>query len=440
MAGKTNIQELYENLIDNQKKLILFGVGKQIEYCINHINTFLKIVYDDWATPDYIENDRGRMYTFDNILDQVEFAVDNNVEKVKRGCFKLEGRQINIYSADILDRVDRDKYVILITTKLYENEIKCQLGIMDEACSLEYYGFFSDLYHYIKRNRGIIVERIILPYMELICTPYYQKNRELSDDDEYRQMIEYISAGKYVNNTIGFEITTVCNLCCENCGDYIPRLKMREHIPTETVLQDIDTYFDSVDLVYCVTLVSGEVLFHPGIKEILSKLISLDKVKRIDLVTNGIKYPEDEKLLRILANEKIMIHMSNYNMPEKTDVSRKFYSKHGIDLRFMNEQVVWNETDATLYNRGYSDEQLEEIYLKCGVARYCPQIIREGKIYACGRAIRLRQIAEYSSEQDFRDISKLEVNGGGKLLLKIYFWISNCNHIWRHVAGVIGQR
>lgn len=404
MNKKSNLQELYENLVDNRKKLILFGVGQQVRRCIEQINIFLSIVYDNWKTPEYIDDKEKDTYLFNNIVDFIEFAVDNSAEKVKKEYFNIEGKKIKIYSSDVLNRVDKEKYVILITTKLYENEIKCQLKEMDELSMIEYYGFFSDLQHYRKKNRGLIVERVIIPYMELIRQPYYQKNREISDKDEYRRLLEFIGDGKYINNIIGFEISTVCNLRCENCADYIPRLSKHGHVPTETILRDIDIFFDAVDLVFCVTLVSGEVLFHPGIKEILSKLILLDKVERIDLVTNGVRYPEDEELLKLLANNKIMVHMSNYDMPEKTDISRAFYLSHGIDLRFMSDQIVWEKIASRLYNRKYNKEELEQIYLKCSIARYCPQIIREGKIYLCGRAIRFAQLSAYSSEHDYRDI------------------------------------
>lgn len=31
---KTNIQELYENLVQNHKKIILFGIGKGVQDCM----------------------------------------------------------------------------------------------------------------------------------------------------------------------------------------------------------------------------------------------------------------------------------------------------------------------------------------------------------------------------------------------------------------------
>lgn len=435
---KTNIQELYERLIAHHKKIILFGIGGG-QYCITQINLFLNVICDNWDTPYYIENSGTYTYTFDNIVNYIEFAVDNDKAKVAKGYFELEGKRIKVYSVDTLSKVDTEKYIVLIATRRYEREIKEQICKIDRFGKIEYYGFFSDLQHYERKNRGLIAERIIMPYMELIRQPYYQKNRVLTDLEEYRRLLAYISAGKYVNNVIGFEVTTVCNLKCENCADYIPRLKKHEYIPTETVIEDIDVFFKAADLVFCVTLVSGEVLFHPGIKQILNKLISIDKVERIDLVTNGICYPEDEELLNILTDKKIMIHMSNYNMPERTDISRKFYEEHGIDIRFMEEQLSWKLINPEPYNRKYGREVLERIYLKCSLARCCPQIIRKGKIYLCGRAIRFKQITVFDSDHDWENLEKKPNDIKRQLLdFKIEPYMDACNWCdWTEAEGVV---
>lgn len=431
---KTNIQELYENLVQNHKKIILFGIGKGVQDCMKQMNTFLSIVCDNWDSPYYIDDSTNYPYAFDNIINFVEYAVDNDGEKVKKGSFDLEGKEIKVYSPDILNKIEQERYIVLITTRLYEDEIKRQILNMNN--NLEQYGFYSDLCHYEKKNRGLIAERIIIPYMELIRQSYYQKNSELSDKEEYERLIGLISAGKYVNNIIGFEITTVCNLNCRNCGDYIPRLKKHQHVPTEIVLRDIDTFFEAADLVFCVTLVSGEVLFHPGIKQILKRLLSIDKVERIDLVTNGIRYPEDEELFQLLKNKKIMVHMSNYNMPEKTDISRKIYTEHEVDIRFMEEQVSWRSVDKDIYNRQLDRETLEKIYLKCSLARYCPQIIKEGKIYLCGRAIRYKQISAFDSVHDYCDMQEKRNIKDLLLNLKLESFMDACNWCDWADAGV----
>lgn len=428
MEKKTNIQELYESLVINHKRLILFGIGYQVQYCISRINLCLKIVCDNWETPYYLTDSGKYAYAFDNIVNYVDLAIDNNDTKLAKGYIDLEGKKIPVHSMDILNRLNMDNYIVLITTEHYEIDIKRQISNIDKLNKIEYYGFFSDLQHYERKNRGLIAERIIIPYMELIRQPYYQKNRKLTDADEYNRLIEYVGAGKYVNNVIGFEIATVCNLSCENCADYIPKLKRHEYIPTEIVLEDITAFFEVVDLVFCVTLVSGEVLFHPGIKRILNKLLSIDKVERIDLVTNGVRYPEDEELLQTLANNKIMLHMSNYNMPEITDISRKVYMEYGIDIRFMDEQVSWKRVNPVIYDRKLDNKELEKIYLKCDVARSCPQIVKEGKIYSCGRAIRYKELSEYDSMHDYFDIHNGNIELKRALLnLKLEPYLDVCN-------------
>lgn len=124
---KTNIQELYENLVQNHKKIILFGIGKGVQDCMKQMNTFLSIVCDNWDSPYYIDDSTNYPYAFDNIINFVEYAVDNDGEKVKKGSFDLEGKEIKVYSPDILNKIEQERYIVLITTRLYEDEIKRQI-------------------------------------------------------------------------------------------------------------------------------------------------------------------------------------------------------------------------------------------------------------------------------------------------------------------------
>lgn len=404
LRGKTNIQGLYEKL-KNGKKLIVYGAGEEASGCIKKIREYIKILCDVWKTPDYLGIDRIYSYSYEDIVDCIELVIDNDFSKVKKGYYEIDGKRINLYNQDYLSQIDLRKYVILITTKNFEKEIKEQLKARSDVDDIEYYGFFSDIQYYEDICRGLIVERIILPYMEMVRMDYYKKNNVYSDEEEYRRLTKTIEEGKCVVNFISIDITTICNLNCRNCVDYIPYLKKHCHYPGTEILNHIDRFFNVVDLVYCVSLGSTEVLFHPMIKEILRYLLALEKIERIDLVTNGISYTKDKELLEILKDSKIMLHMSNYDMPEKTNVSRKFYEELGIDVRFLYDQT-WREQSLNFYDRCLNKAQLEYIYLNCNQARICNHFITDGKFYSCGKARRIAELSEFSSEHDYIDMGQ----------------------------------
>lgn len=410
MNRKTNMQELFEDLQKNKRKLIIFGAGGLLCSCIDQINTFLKILCDDWKTPEYIMESGTYYYDFRKIEEYIEFIVDNDMQKRKLGNWIIrEGEPpIPIYGTDIFEKIDLDKFILLITTRDYEEEIKNQIAEIDILKEMDYYGFFSDLHHYEKNNRGLIVERVILPYLETMQNPYYQKNiREDEYDREYKKVLKYVEAGKYIMNVIAFEITTVCNLKCKYCGEHIPYLPEKGHLEINKILEDIDIFLSVVDLVFCVTLTTGEVLFYPELKKILNKLIANDKVERIDLVTNGIAVPKDEELMTLLTHPKIMLNMSDYNMPERTQNNRKYYLEHGIDLRFMENQK-WDISFGKVpeFICGFDKEKLENKYLNCSMAKYCSQLISNGKIYACGKIRRFIQITDFQTRHDYIELKK----------------------------------
>lgn len=403
VCNKTNIQELFEMLKDN-RRLIVYGVGREFPKCIEKIRLFCRILCDEWDTPGYVgESERGRYpYSYEDIVNYIDFAIDNNremIEKTGGGYYEFEEKRIKIYDHDYLHNIDLSKYVIIITTKDYEDSIRANLC----ADGIEGFGFFSDMQHYEKKCRGLIIERVILPYMKMIKMEYYTKNNVKSEKEEYRCLIKTIGEGGCVINFVSVDITTVCNLRCKNCVDYIPYLKEHCHYSAENIISDINNFFNAIDMVYCVSLGSAEVLFHPMIKDILKCILSFDRIERIDLVTNGVAYPKDKELLDILREPRIMLHMSNYGIPEKTDVSRRFYEEQGIDIRFMYGQS-WREQSTVFYDRFLNKEDKEYIYMNCDQAKVCNHFLTAGKYYTCGKIRRIIELSDFSSDHDYIDI------------------------------------
>lgn len=416
MRKKTNIQEMFEK-VRAGKKLIVYGGGYKFPECIKKIRQYMKILCDDWKTPYYLDEKEIYPYVYEDIVDYIEFVIDNDAVKVKKGYFEFGGKKIKVYNQDYLLHVDLSEYLILITTKKYEEEIKRQIESKINVKDIEYYGFFSDLQYYEKKCRGSIVERIILPYMDMVRMDYYKKNNSCSETEEYRRLIKTIEEGKCVINFISIDITTVCNLRCKNCVDYIPYLKEHRHYPITEIMNSIDRFFGAVDLVYCVSLGSGEALFHPMIKDILRRLLSEEKIERIDLVTNGAAYPSDKELLDILRDSRIMLHMSNYSIPEKTNVSRKFYEEQGIDIRFMYNQN-WREQSNIFADRCLNKEELEHIYLNCEQARICNHFVTDGKYYSCGKIRRILELSDFDSRHDYIELALYQPKELKEMIMK----------------------
>lgn len=406
----TNIQDFMEMLEKTGKKIIAFGTGKGMSV-FEDINEYISILCDDWKNPWYVsgETDREYVHSFGKIEDYIEFFVDNDEAK-KENCISCGARSFEIQGAELLDRIDSEGYVILITVikKEYKEEIIKQLENIDNLRDAECYSAFEDMHYYDRINRGLVIERIIMPQLGAVNNEAAWKYIENTLEEykgysqrAYEDIKDRIEKGEYINHWIEFQITTICTLRCKYCGAHMTRLPEHHHVPIEQVISDIDTYFSVIDDCIGVQLGSGEAVLYPWLDIVLEKLLSINKVKLISIVTNGIMYPTNEKVLRQLANPKVVITMSNYRMPQKTDATRKFYKEQGISLIFLEDQEYWAAMGSKIYERKETKEKLVTKFMSCVMAKECPQVIYEGKMYSCGKTAWYMQFCDFKPTHDY---------------------------------------
>lgn len=402
LSKPTNIQEIYENLIKNNKKIILFGAGRHALFCINRINDYIWYLCDDWKTPEYISKNAEYPYSYTPIEELIDCIIDNDARKQQEGVC-LNGCTFRVEAVEYLERIDSKEYILIIVTNRYETEVKEQLQNIENIKDMPCYSYASNMHYYKEYSRGLVVDRIILPYMISIEGINY---REVPDD-EYDKIKSLIEQGEYVSNGIAFQITTICNLRCKYCADYVPSMRTPREMDVNQVLKDIDTFFSITSRCLYVQLSTAEAVLCSNLDVILEKLLSLEAVQRIELVTNGLSYPKDEKTLKLLSDPKIIISMSNYNMPEKTVISRKFYKDHNINVRFLENQN-WTIQGRKPYRRNMSHEELCNRYLLCDMALACPHQIIEGHMSSCGKIQRYLEISDLDSTHDSINLSKYE--------------------------------
>ncbi len=396
----TNIQDLYEMLMRGEKRIILFGAGKGLPFYVNKINTYIWYLCDDWNTPAYISNESKYPYSYTPLEEFVDFIIDNDEEKQYR-YRRLNGRPFQIKPADCLEKIDAEKYIIILVTDKYEKEIREQLDKQANIKNMQCYSYLSNMHYYEKYSRGLVVDRVIIPYMEQM-EQYAVSNGWRFPADEYDQIKELIGQGEYVANGVAFQITTICNLKCKYCADYVPRMHEHRNMDLDKVLADIDTFFSITSRCLYVQLSTAEALLCPNLEIILEKLLPMEQVQYIEIFTNGLAYPKDEKVLKLLSNPKVIIYMSNYNMPEKTDISRSVYKSHNINVRFMEKQR-WKIEGIQPYDHNLEREELCNYYMMCEQSRICPHEIAEGRLTQCGRIQRFVEVSDFDTKHDYID-------------------------------------
>lgn len=412
---RTNIQDFMEMLESTGKKIIAFGTGRGYSHAIKSFNDFISMLCDSWKTPEYVveETKREYLYSFGKIEKYIDFLIDNDPAKKGTDLFMGED-SFRICDVGILSKIDPACYVILITVlnKEYKNEIVKQLEGIDNLKEIMCYNAFEDMHFYGRKNRGLVIERMIMPYLDAVkdvawkyIENVFEEYRGYSDKI-YENVKQRVERGEYINHWIEFQITTICNLKCKYCAAHIPKLPEHHHVSIKQVLNDIDLWLDVIDDCIGVQLGNGEAVLYPQLDVVLDKLCSNKKVKVISIVTNGVKYPTDKKILHCLSNPKVVMVMSNYNMPALTDVTRKFYKEHDITVIFLDEQTHWRAMGEHIYDRKDMKDDLAVKFMNCSMARVCPMVIYEGKMYNCGKTPRFMEFCDFRTTHDYVVLDK----------------------------------
>ena len=177
-------------------------------------------------------------------------------------------------------------------------------------------------------------------------------------------------------------ITTRCSLKCAKCSNLMQYYDNPAHLNTESILKSIETFFHYVDYVVQLNILGGEPFMNTDLVKILKLLISIDKVRRIVILTNGTILPNSPELLRVLANKSVEVRVSDYGrLSAKTNVLRARFSKKGIALEV---QKVSNWVDCgDLRKRGRNEIELKKQFASCNTQ--CRTYYR-GQFHVCPRS------------------------------------------------------
>lgn len=185
--------------------------------------------------------------------------------------------------------------------------------------------------------------------------------------------------------------TTVCNLNCRDCLNFTPYIKKHYVESLETLKEDVDLFFNAVDLVYRFQITGGEPLLYKNLIPLIEYIDQnyRKKILRFEIVTNGTIIP-DERICEILKRKDIYVFLDDYRMsvPEIDEIYERTYFKlkeHGIS--FADNHV---ETWMRMYMPDKSGEMesvqyaIQKKYLECEVPW---SSLWHGKISSCNYAM-----------------------------------------------------
>ena len=209
-------------------------------------------------------------------------------------------------------------------------------------------------------------------------------------------------------------LTTRCTLNCKGCSALMNYYKKRSDMDIIKNIESIRKITNSCNSIKHLRLLGGEPLLYSKMFEMLEFLKKQDKIKRVTIVTNGTLLINDDRVIKILKNDKFDVFISNYgDTSSKKEELIKQLNSNNIKFVIKNENSSWRDY-GNLENRNRKKRELRKQFTNCKVS--CTSIL-DGNIYHCPRSSHGYNLKKIPlKEQDY--INLLDENKSEKQLRK----------------------
>lgn len=252
------------------------------------------------------------------------------------------------------------------------------------------------------------------------------KNEQKEGLSGLRENIEGISAylqckwQRYYKKDIYFKylevpITTRCSLNCKECNNLIQVYQKPQNFEANQIIRDIKRICCVSERIKMLRILGGEPLLHPDLAKILNELKKIEKIERVQIVTNGTLL-FDKECLALLRHKKFSVDISNYG-----EHSRKYVElirqlkKNQVCYSTQSQQKPWKAL-SSCSSRNRSKEDLRSIFSVC--RQDCHSLLN-GELHICARSAHGTDLGLI--EKEMKDyVSVRNAHGKRELKREIY--------------------
>lgn len=248
--------------------------------------------------------------------------------------------------------------------------------------------------------------------------------------------------GKLTNKPLGYlnVITgTACSLKCKDCANLIPYVKPVFY-RAKDIISDIKKILSVYKDIEILQLQGGEALIHPEIAILLKYIASENRIKKLQLSTNGVA-PLTQELIDIFKNDpKIFIGVSQYapyvnsqkfvDTLEKNDIQIKKY-------RFATQSGEWYDMGGVDKQRETHDDMVRNRFETCPY-KICATL-DNGIVGRCGRSTVARQVFSLTNSPDDYLLLR-KIKPWGKQRIHNYFENPKCIESCYYCNGASGEK
>lgn len=356
------------------------------------------------------------------------FRWDNKGHQFDEIAYKLKHKKkIYIYGAgavakDILNIIEGSREWIKWDVQFVDRDIKMQQNGYDGYTVISPDEFFEKG----KVDYFVVVCAVGKGQEEILEG---LENNNICKDDIYIYdyfMFTYLPIHFIYNHDIVFFATeslvpsTICNLNCRSCLNFNPYIRTPIVDEFTAVKQDIDIFFEKIDLVYRFQISGGETLLYKDLNKIIEYIGEnySEKIIRFEVVTNGTIKPSTD-VCKLLSKYKVTVFLDDYrnsisNGDEKLKLVQKCFDE--MNVKYINNYV---EKWICMYpakepHAEMGESELQEYYTKC-LSPF--STLRDKKISGCNYA---HYAAKAGIENDYEnesfDLTKVNYNNRKELI------------------------
>jgi organic radical activating enzyme len=228
----------------------------------------------------------------------------------------------------------------------------------------------------------------------IVTTDEFRKDYQMYLDEHkikhtWYKNIASIWPYEYLNKVHIFQsdvlVTERCNLNCSHCNMFIPHFEMPKHRELDTMIKDIDSYFNIVDYVSVFHLVGGEPFLHPQIQDVIQHILSnyIHKIDKFIITTNGSIAPKPSTI-ELLKSSNVILSVSNYSdklekLKTKVEKVIDIYKTNGIK-HYVRNEIEWYDFGDLRVKNNLPTDKLIKHFDSC-TAPF--RGLNNGKFYYC---------------------------------------------------------
>lgn len=332
----------------------------------------------------------------------VECFWDNDVSK-QGSELNYNGKQYSIVAPSVKEEMFSDNYLFVITSVYYKE-------IWEQLENLGYQNIY--IYPFIGSRINMYEQCLKKNISDLGVVKKWDEYKK----NEYRDNCLQHKQEGFIIPYLPVMVTTKCTLKCEYCNNLMPYFKEKAcDSDIEVIVDSVKSVAGISDKILFLELVGGEPFLYRKFDELLEKLVKINKIEQIVIVTNGTVIP-NEKVTKLLKKYDVLIRVSDYGYLNKIV---KF-----VQYAEENELNIWVTSSDWMYpgkpqKRDELKYDLCKQFEKCFFTMQC-KYLYEGKLFHCARAASLYAL-EYERNMECLNVKNITADDLRRFYLEQYY-------------------